>query len=108
MNRHGAALTAALPTPSFLPRPQATLLSVITDRALDALPELASLGLDEAARDALLALRGLLAYGLLENLLQMRPDVAYGINRCAKRQLPGGGCWLRPRCVAGGEAAVHA
>ncbi len=63
--------------------PQDELHRCLTDRSVDARQRLDSLGLTAESCECVLALRGLLAYGVLEHCLQMRPLVDYGINRWA-------------------------
>ena len=53
----------------------------MTDPLVDASAALARLELGEEERAGVLALRGLLACGVLEHCLQMRHLVDYGVNR---------------------------
>ena len=54
----------------------------MTDLALDANSAMAALGLSPEHHADVLALRGLLACGVLSHCLQMRHYVDYGVNRC--------------------------
>ena len=55
----------------------------MTDLEVDASAELAGAGLSEEQRCDVLALRGLLACGVLGHCLRMRHRVDFGVNRCA-------------------------
>ena len=87
MARQGVDAIIRLPPTGQLTRcaplrpSQADLLRCVTDRSLDACKVLARLGLVEEQQECVVALRGLLAYGVLDHCLQMRPLVDYGINR---------------------------
>ena len=56
-------------------------MECMLERGLDARPAIATLGLTGEQRECVLALRGLLAYGVLEHCLQMRVHVNFGNNR---------------------------
>ena len=73
---------AALPCPAAPPLPQELQLRCINDTALDASAALDALpgSLSEGERADVLALRGLLACGVLQHCLQMRHLVDYGVN----------------------------
>ena len=60
---------------------QATFVHCMTDPLADASAALARMELGEEERAGVLALRGLLACGVLEHCLQMRHLVDYGVNR---------------------------
>lgn len=81
---------------------------------MPAATELAGAGLKEEQREFVLALRGLLAYGVLEHCLRMRVHVEFGINRCGFRSVDrrAGGQqepqakWQRRLCLAGPQAPL--
>ena len=64
---------------------QDLLLKCVTDTEVEAIKVLSSIGVINLSEEAccdVLALRGLLACGILEHSLQMRHLVDYGVNRC--------------------------
>lgn len=72
------------------------MLHCCLDRGVPAEAELEASGLAEEQREFVLALRGLLAFGVLEHCLRMRVHVEFGVNRCGSRlratQGEGGPC----------------
>lgn len=81
---HARQVGAQLPTNATpkSPATQALVLRCCLERGVPAAAELAGAGLKEEQREFVLALRGLLAYGVLEHCLRMRVHVEFGINRC--------------------------
>jgi len=63
------------------PCPQDAVLECMLDQGLDSRHVLEGLRYTDEQQECVLALRGLLAYGVLEHCLQMRVHVDYGINR---------------------------
>lgn len=82
---------------------QALVLRCCLDRGVPAEAKLATSGLAEEQREFVLALRGLLAFGVLEHCLRMRVHVEFGVNRCGRRV----GRWGRQggQCEPEGKAA---
>lgn len=52
-------------------------------RSVDPQPVMSELELSAEKIECVLALRGLLGFGVLEHCLQLRVNVNFGINRCA-------------------------